>query len=87
MAGLAERWLWRSRSCSCAEVADVCVGMGQVPQPGLGWLGEGEGKAVEGCQTDLEINPKTSVYRQGKTHCHGDLKLQSRNSGVFLLQL
>lgn len=56
MVGLIERWLWRNRSCSCPEVADVCVGIGQVPQPGLGWLGEGEGRAVEGCQTDLEIN-------------------------------
>lgn len=26
-----------------------------------------------------KFKPKTSVYRQGKTHCHGDLKLQSRN--------
>lgn len=66
MVGLTERWLWRSRSCSCPEVADVCVGMGPVPHPGLGWLGMGEGRAVKGCQTNLEINSTQKLLFTGR---------------------
>lgn len=36
------------------------------PQPGLGWLGEGEGKAVKGCQTDLEINSSQKLLFTGR---------------------
>lgn len=44
----------------------MCVEMGQVPHPGLGWLGMGEGRAVEGCQTNLEINSTQKLLFTGR---------------------
>lgn len=54
-----------------------------------GLAGRGGRKSCQGLSdwSGNKFKPKTSVYRQGKTHCHGDLKLQSRNLVGFLLQL
>lgn len=56
------------------------------------WAGLPGSRGRKSCQGPLDqpgnkFNQNPSVYRQGKTHCPGDLKHQSRNSVVFLLQL
>lgn len=67
--------------CACGD------GAGSSAWAGL--AGSGGRKSCQGPldQTENKCKQKPSVYRQGKTHCLGDLKHQSRNSVVFLLQL
>lgn len=51
--------------------------------------GSGGRKSSQGQvdQSGNKFKQKTSVYRQGKTHCLRDLEHQSRNPVLFLLQL